>query len=431
MRLIRSLLSRIDAQTTPRGRGVAILLTVVVLLAVATGEVVLYRVSYFLVLGLVVSYAWIRLSLRRLDMWVEGQSSVAQGGDMLEGSIHVCNNSPLPTGWLEIVQMSDMDGPACGGATQLSPRWYEVWEVQRYCCARGVYTMGPLVARSSDPLALFRLQITRGDRATVVVYPPTVPLPYFRLPASDLSCEGGMWRRMQTRSAHVDTVREYAAGDSMNRIHWPSTARCDRLMSKEFESGSSSDVWIVLDLEREIHRSKGIERTDEYAVAGAASLAYLALAEERSVGLIAYGDREFYLPLGSGPRQMSRVMETLAWSRTEGHTPLAEVLSQNASRFSRFASLLIVTCSPATEWVPVLESLTGRALRVVVVMVDPGSFGGAESCGDALTMLLSAGISVYVVRSGDALSVALSQPTTPHDVSVSAENCGAETSSIS
>jgi len=401
-----------------------VLLAIVILLAVATGEGVLHRLSYFLVLGLAGSYAWIRLNLWRLDMRVEKQSSVAQVGRMLEGSIYVRNNSPIPTGWLEVLQMSDMPGYVFGEVTQLRARGWAEWRTQGSCYARGVYTIGPLVAGGSDPLGLFRVQITRGDPVTVVVYPPTVELPYFRLPSADLSGEERVRHSPQTRSSHASTVREYNHGDSLNRIHWPSTAKCGQLMSKEFDSPAGSDIWVVLDLEQRIHQSMGMERTDEYAVAIAASLARLVLTEERSVGLMAYGDQEYLLPLGSGTRQMSRVLEMLAWSRTEGDIPLADVLSRNTMKLDRFASLLIVTSSSATEWVSVLQNLMYRGLSIAVVLVDPISFGGDESCYEVVMRLLSAGIPAYVVRRADALPFALSRPMTLYDLPIS-EQCSA------
>ncbi len=343
---------------------------------------------------------------------------------MLEGSIYMRNNSPMPTGWLEVLQMSDMPGYVFGEVTRLPARGWAEWRTQGSCYARGVYTIGPLVAGGSDPLGLFRVQITRGDPVTVVVYPPTVELPYFRLPSADLSGEERVRHNPQTRSSHASTVREYNHGDSLNRIHWPSTAKCGQLMSKEFDSPAGSDIWVVLDLERRIHQSTGMERTDEYGVAVVASLARLVLTEQRSVGLIAYGDQEYVLPLGSGTRQISRVLEMLAWSKTEGDIPLAEVLSQNTMKLDRFASLLIVTSSTATEWVSVLQSLMYRGLSIAVVLVDPTSFGGDESCYEVAMRLLSAGIPAYVVRRGDALPFALSRPMTLHDLPIS-EQCSA------
>ena len=287
-----------------------------------------------------------------------------------------------------------------------------------FCHARGVYTMGPLVARTSDPLGLFQVQITQGNPIKVVVQPPVVALPYFRLAVAERLGEESVRYRSQTRTPHVGTIREYVHGDSLNQIHWLSTAKSGQLMSKEFDSGGGGDVWIVLDLERNIHRSQGTERTDEYVVAIAASLAHLAVVEEHSVGLIAYGDHEYLLPLKGGTRQMSTVLETLTLSKTEGDNALAGVLARNAGQFGRSASLLVVTSSTATEWISVLRELRSRSLNIVVVLVDPTSFGGKQALDEAVMKLVSVGIPAYVVHRGDPLSHALSRSITPNDLPI-------------
>ncbi len=412
MHLITTVFYRFYTQTTPRGRGIVVLLALILLFAIATGEGVLYRLSYFLALGMAGSYAWAWLNLWRLDMRMQNKSYVVQVGDVVEWLVYVHNNSPLPTGWVEIVQMSDIPGHVSGIATAIPARGRRWLEMQKFSHTRGVYTIGPLVARSNDPLGLFRMQKTQGDHITVVVQPPIVELPYFRLPVAERSGEESVQHRSQTRTPHVATVREYIHGDSLNRIHWPSTAKCGQLMSKEFDSGGGGDVWVVLDLEQKIHQSQGTERTDEYAVAIAASLTYLALAGERSVGLIAYGDQEYLLPLRGGTKQMSRVLETLTWSKTEGDTALDGVLLQNAGQFGKSASLLVITSSTATEWISVLRDLKYRGLSIVVVLVDPTSFGGKQSVEEVVIALVSVGIATYVVREGDPLPYALSRPIT-------------------
>lgn len=418
MHMVTTVFSRFHAQTTPRGRGMVVLLAIILLFAIATGEGVLYRVGYFLTLVIVGSYACVRMNLFRLDMRMQNKSYVVQVGDMLKGYVHVRNNSPLPTGWVEIVQMSNMPGNVSGIATTIAA-WGQKWlETHTFCHVRGVYTIGALMARTSDPLGLFRVQVIQGNPIKVVVQPPVVALPYFRLPVAERSGEETVRHRSQTRTPHVSTIREYIHGDSLSQIHWLSTAKSGQLMSKEFDSGGGGDVWIVLDLERKIHRSQGTERTDEYAVAIATSLAHLVLTEEHSVGLIAYGDHEYLLPLKGGTKQMSRVLETLTLSKTEGDNTLSEVLMKNAGQFGRSASLLVVTSSTATEWISVLRDLSYRGLSIVVVLVDPTSFGGKQSLDEIVMELVGIGIPVYVVYRGDPLPYALSQPINPDDLRI-------------
>jgi uncharacterized protein (DUF58 family) len=409
---------RFWGQTSTRGRGMIFLLAIVLLLAIATGQAVLYRVSYFLALIVVGSYVCVRLKLLGLEMQVQNKSYVVQVGDTLKEPVYVHNDSPLPTGWIEIMQMSNMPGSVTGIATALGAREHERLEIDTFCHVRGVYTIGPLVARTRDPLGLFEVQIEQGRPIKVMVQPPIVALPYFRLPVAERLGEESARYRSQTRTPHVATVREYIHGDNLNQIHWLSTAKTGQLMSKEFDSGGTGDVWVILDLQREIQHSQGTERTDEYAVAIAASLVHLALTEEHSVGFLAHGDNEYVLPLKGGSQQMSRVLETLTLSRTEGDDSLAAVLVENGRQFGRSASLLVVTSSTATEWVSVLRELRSRGPNIVVVLVDPTSFGGERALDEVVVKLASVGIPAYLVHKGDPLSYALSRPITMKDPDV-------------
>jgi len=416
VRAITSLFSGLYAQITPRGRGVVLLLAVTFLCAVVTDKDVVYRVAYFLALAVGGSYVYLRLRLRGLDMRMLDKSYVAQVGDTLKVQVYLRNNTRLQTGWVEIVPMTDIPGGVSGIATAIAARGQERLEIRTFCHARGHYTVGPLLARTADPLGLFCVETRQGDRARVVIHPPVMMLPYFRLPAAERAGEESTRYRSESQTPHVGTVREYIYGDSLSQIHWLSTAKSGQLMSKEFDSGRGSDVWVVLDLEQKIHYSRGTERTDEYAVAIAASLTDLVLKEERSVGLIAYGDREYVLPLGAGAKQMSTIVDMLTLSRTEGNTALAKVLVRNATQFGRSASLLVITSSAATEWMSVLRELRYRGLNVVVALVDPTGFGGKESLDEVAMGLVSAGIPVYVVHRGDNLPYALSRPIMPDDL---------------
>jgi uncharacterized protein (DUF58 family) len=128
------------------------------------------------------------------------------------------------------------------------------------------------------------------------------------------------------------------------------------------------------------------------------------------VGLIAHGDRECRLPLGSGTKQMSSILETLTLSKTQGDSSLASVLLRNRHQFDSAASLIVVTSSTSTEWISIVRQLRYSDLNVAVVLVDATSFGGDQSPDKVVAELVGVGIPVYVVRRGDTLPYALSQP---------------------
>src|SRR5690606_33370762 len=105
--------------------------------------------------------------------------------------------------------------------------------------------------------------------------------------------EGRFRKRTHYVTPNASGIREYAPGDSFNRIHWPTVARTNNLMVKLFELDPASDIWIILDLEKKVQVGTGEEGTEEYAVNIAASIARYFLVANRSVGFISFGDRLF------------------------------------------------------------------------------------------------------------------------------------------
>ena len=78
-------------------------------------------------------------------------------------------------------------------------------------------------------------------------------------------------------------------------------------MSKEFDLGQSSDVWILVDLHRDVQAGELEESTDEYAVSIGASLSRKYLEAGLPVGLVAQGDRRYFLPADTGTGQFDRI----------------------------------------------------------------------------------------------------------------------------
>lgn len=112
---------------------------------------------------------------------------------------------------------------------------------------------GPVEVCASDPLGLFEVRRRLHQTRRVLVLPYTCPLSMV-LPTAEIGFEEtARLRQTLSTSANVSGVREYAAGDSLNRIHWPSTARRQKLIAKAFEQDPVGAIWLVLDLERAVH----------------------------------------------------------------------------------------------------------------------------------------------------------------------------------
>lgn len=237
-----------------------------------------------------------------------------------------------------------------------------------------------------------------------------------------------MRRRTHYVTTNVSGIREYFPGDSFNRIHWPSTARHGRLIVKEFELDPTADVWLILDMQGAVQADRLWQEqdtagqplwptkpglapsTEEYVVALAASLAKHFLAQNRAVGLIAYGQAREALPPDRGERQLSKIMETLAVIRAVGTIPLAQIIAAEGKGMGRNTSTVVLTPSDDQQWVDNLRDLSRRGIRSIAIVPDANTFGHPAKTEVLLASLQQSGIRAYRVREGDSLAAALAMP---------------------
>ena len=392
----------------------------------STGFGLFYRLLYILGTTVVLTLVWNWLSLLSLEVKVERRSRRVRVGDDVEERVSIRNRSSLPKPVIEVEDLTDLPGYSSGAAIGLASRGYRSWLTSAPARKRGVYTMGPVRVANTDAFGLFRRERFFGDTETLVVYPRIFELPDFALPPTNPSGGASARKRAHDLTPHAASVREYAAGDSISRVHWPSTARMDKLMSKEFDLGLSSDVWVLLDLERDTQAGELDESTDEYAVSIAASLAKKYVERQLPFGLIAYGDRRYFLPSETGSRQFDQVMEFLAMSRAEGSVPVETALASEELLWGQHSTLVIITASPRKEWAFAAKELMRRRVKIVAIVLDGRSFGTYFDSLEVVPELRAEGVPTYVVRKGDNVTVALSQVYSAADRESSEEPAGLE-----
>jgi uncharacterized protein (DUF58 family) len=273
-----------------------------------------------------------------------------------------------------------------------------------------VYSLGPVKVTTGDPFGLFKSAARYGPKQPVLVLPAPEELPYFWSPAAQLPGEGTVRKRTHYVTPNASGIREYYPGDSYNRIHWKSTARLGRLVVKTFEMDPTSNVWLVLDLHRDVQAGQGDESTEEYGVRAATSLAYHFMQANRMFGLMMEGQERIVYEPSRGSQQYMRMLEALAVAEASGRTPLATLLEEEGRHLGRHSTVIVVTPSMDEEWCAALDMLLRQGARAAVVLLEPGSFGGngkLEMDGGAVEALAGANVVVYEVRQGAELSLAL------------------------
>jgi len=374
----------------------------------------LFVIAYTYVLLVFTMYVWVRdlgprIMLRRrlLVEW-------AQVGDELEEHWELINNARLPLLWLEIEDASTLPGYSGRRVAAASGGDQRNWTTQARCERRGVYTLGPLTASLSDPFGLFRYEWRQDSARQIVIYPPLVQLPTLIVPQGQ---RGGLSRAdilQQHVTPSVGGLREYVQGDPPSHIHWPTVAKTDKLMVKEFDQERAGALWIALDLyagayalsderpavvvpavdqptgavqnghdKRVVFQRSAVDALPsrvskldsplELAIVLACSLAAQALAEGRAVGLLADDGRLRLVTPGRGPRQLWRILGALVDAQASGMQPLGQVIRQgHAARASEVSGTALAVITPALDgaWLPALAGWQrGRSGGAIALLV--------------------------------------------------------------
>jgi uncharacterized protein (DUF58 family) len=351
-----------------------VIAVVVVVAAFSTG----YPFLFFLVYtGLLVgggSYVITRMGLADLEAGYAVNQVTGHVGDRLRITYTVRNTGRLPKPWLEVHNPTSLPGGLPGRALSLGGRSERSWMVRTPLVRRGHFRVDPLQIRTGDPFGFFEASAGVGHGITVVVYPRIDPLPLWRLPPASIEgAHASPVRTLQTTPLATG-VRPYAPGDSMNRIHWRSTARLGEIQVKEFDLEQTTDVWLFLDLDAEAEAGEGDDSTTEVAVRVAASVADKAIGENRAVGLTVSAHRTTVIPADRGARQRLKILQLLAAVEADGSTPLDEVLVTGIGRLRRGMTAVVITASQDPAFIRPLAALRSRGIGVVVIVLEAAAF---------------------------------------------------------
>ncbi|UCC62251.1 MAG: DUF58 domain-containing protein, partial [Anaerolineae bacterium] len=231
-----------------RRRNAIYLVIIVCLLAgLVTGQDLFFNVAYLFIGLLLFAFVWARTGTSWLRLARRTRPRRAQVGHYLEERFTLRNNGLLPKLWLEVYDESELPGHRASHVVS-SLRRSSTWSVRTLCLQRGVFRLGPVRLVAGDPFGLFQTERKIDAVAQLTVFPATVNLPAFALPAGALPGGDAVRRRTHLVTTNAAGVRDYHPGDSFNRIHWQSTAPTGKLIVKDFDLDFSRNTWIVMDM---------------------------------------------------------------------------------------------------------------------------------------------------------------------------------------
>jgi len=364
------------------------------------------RIWQYMLTGMVlangVAVYWIWQTKQRLVAERQLVWSWVQVGDLLEERFTLANHSWLPLLWAEIVDHSTVPNYPVARVESVPGRSARSWHVRGVCRMRGHYTLGPWELRVGEPFGILQVVFHFKNTEEIIVFPPIVKLSEVTLALG--AATGASRTRSRAREMTIDVrgVRSYIPGDSLTRIHWPTTARRQGLHVKEFDFERSGSLWIILDLDSSVQAGSGEQSTAEYGVVIAASIAHMLLSDNRPVGLYSHGQVRAVIPPNVGLSQLWNLMHTLTLIQPGEGASLAEAIEDWSRTLSRDTTLAVITPSSDDAWLEPLARVLARGIPASVTLLDAESFTEGESghLPALVAALADLGVQTRIIQAG-------------------------------
>ncbi len=271
-----------------------------------------FAAGVFALIALGLTGPW--LGVAGLRLRIEPGQSRIHVGESLPLAIFLTNYCPWPV-WdlaLDGLGGAPTENREAFGQSRIALPRVAGWSRMRYDCHVDVGKRGRLEkasahAQTSFPFGMLIARRRAQFIGDVVVWPKVHALPVANLhrsgppsvtPGAVLPRSGNEFERL--------AIRSYRDGDSFRHVHWPQTARLDRLMVCERQQfvRHRTELFVAVDERRGNERSAA----REWAISAAASALAQLVSQQHEVCLNVPGR----LVRINEPRQLSTALDTLA-----------------------------------------------------------------------------------------------------------------------
>jgi uncharacterized protein (DUF58 family) len=273
---------------------------------------------------------------------------------------------------------------------------------------RGRHELAPAEVVLTDTLALERVEQTLGEASHVLVRP--------RIPRL-----GGVFSARGARAAgvarsglrrptgfEIHAVRDYAPGEPLRSVHWPTTARRGRLMVKELEDAPHEDVVIVLDQDPDGVAGPPGASSFDAAVRAAGALALAHVTANRRVALVGSDTAFGVVRLRTTGSDWEAALDALAAVEPVDGARVERTLRGPGSSIAQAREIVVVTGLPARAATALQELRRGgRTVSLVAVAAQTYAGQGRGRPEPDLLRAAAHGIPVAVVSAEVPLEVAL------------------------
>lgn len=154
---------------------------------------------------------------------------------------------------------------------------------------RGYYQLGPTLLETGDLLGLHRSFRIANQPSYLTVLPKLTVLEGIEVSSRRPMGEMKVEDRVLEDPTLMTGLREYRAGDPINRVHWKATARTGTLHTRVFKPTCVQGAMLLLDMHESTNPQKHEPVRTDLAVSAAASIAHWLYQNAEPFGLVSNG----------------------------------------------------------------------------------------------------------------------------------------------
>ncbi len=335
-----------------------------ILLGAAVQSNSLLVLAALLLVVIPVAWAWNRVALYRVSYERQLSEHRVFVGETVDLSVRVSNRKILPLAWVTIDDrfpetlapenktLAPSHTPLSGYLSQraaLGAHERARWDYRIPCKHRGFYTLGPARIKSGDLFGLFEREYVSPRTDRVIVYPRVSSMEDWGLPPKDPLGEVKARVPIFDDATRPRGVRDYRPDDAPKHIHWRATARRGELQVKVYDPTIAYQWVLFVNVATFEHVWQGTDPALlERVISLAASIAYFAVEQKYSVGLIANGtwpesDQRLKILPSRDPNHLRHVLEALAAITSFVTTPIETLMRHESANLAWGATFVVIT----------------------------------------------------------------------------------------
>jgi len=217
---------------------------------------------------------------------------------------------------------------------------------------RGDLALEPAHVRVHSALGLWQARVRVGPAQVLRCYPDFAELADYALFATEnrLSRIGVLHRRRRGEGLEFHQLRDYREGDAMRQIDWKATSRRGRLIAREYEDERDQHIVFLVDSGRRMTARDGAISHFDQVLNAVLLLAYVALRQGDSAGLMTFaGDEPRFVPPRKSRATLNVFLNTLYDAQPTLRPPDYYTAAVELSRRLKRRSLVVVVSNLRDE----------------------------------------------------------------------------------